>query len=178
MSIQPDEMEKKKLPSLQPPVGLIIISIIWLLRGTLTIIDGSQAIMANLEVLPNLRLLPAEYEWLTFGAYAESIINFVTVAISLAQIITVYGLIMRKSWSYKLALALPVLLVIVGTMSVGLYLSIPISPIVTVSAVDWVTLISSIVGSVILVVVIWWYVRKPHVKEYLGVQSKPEELTE
>jgi len=151
----------KKAPPreiMKRPTGLTIIAILWLLGGLYNLYISSQTINSDLGVLSSL------YGWFKFGVPAELAISLLVFALGLAQMFTIYGLWTGKSWSYKLALAIPVLGVVISISLVGLYMSAPIELGIRES-INWV-----LVGSSIFWAIIYWsYLRRPHVKEYLGV---------
>lgn len=124
---------------------------------------SSQNISGGLEVLPLLSN-PQVPEWFKFGVPAELAINLLVFALGLIQLFTIYGLWTGKSWSYKLALAILVLVAVSWISAAVLYMSAPIELEIRES-INWVPIGSSIFWMVIY----WSYLRKPHVKEYLGV---------
>ena len=77
-----------------------------------------------------------------------------------------FGLWTGKKYSYKLALAVPVVHVVLNVCFVVLYATAP-AELGLISSVG-----SSVFGLAVglaFLVVIWWYLRKPHVKAFLGV---------
>jgi len=75
---------------------------------------------------------------------------------------TIYGLLSRKVWSYKLALAVPMLLVVSWFAQAALYMSAPPS-LGLVSSTNYLGLGMSLFW----LLVFWLYLRRPHVKQYL-----------
>jgi len=145
------------------PTGLTIIAILWFLGGIYNLYMSSQVISDDLEVLPHLSESWVA-EWFKFGVPAELAINLLVCALGIIQMFTIIGLWTGKSWSYKLALAIPVLAVVSWISMAGLYISAPIELGIRES-INWVP----IGASIIWMIIYWSYLRKPHVKEYLRV---------
>jgi hypothetical protein len=148
------------------PLGLTIISIVWLFAGFINIYFGYETIIMDLEVLPFLND-PSIHEWFQFGVPAELAISFVMFILGFIQIITIYGLLTAKSWSYKLALLVPILNALIMISLVALYWSAPMGLGFRESA-D----LLSVGFSIFWVIIYWSYLRQSHVKEYLGVTFK------
>ena len=94
------------------------------------------------------------------------VLSGIVLALGLVQIVTVFGLWTGKKYSYKLALAVPVVHVVLSVCFVVLYATAP-AELGLISSVG-----SSVFGLAVgltFLVVIWWYLRKPHVKAFLGV---------
>lgn len=147
------------------PTGLTIIAILWFLGGIYNLYMSSQVISDDLEVLPHLSD-PWVAEWFKFGVPAELAISLLVFALGLIQLFTIIGLWTGKSWSYKLALAIPVLAVVSWISMAALYMSAPIELEIRES-INWFAVLFSIFWMIIY----WSYLRQPHVKEYLGVIS-------
>lgn len=145
------------------PTGLTVIAILWFLGGIYNLYMSSQYISDDLEALPHLSD-PGVAEWFKFGVPAELAINLLVFALGLIQLFTIIGLWTGKSWSYKLALAIPVLAAVSWILMAGLYMSAPIELEIRES-INWVAVGASIFWAIIY----WSYLRQPHVKEYLGV---------
>ena len=148
------------------PTGLTIIAIFWFIFGLINVYVSFQTISLDLEVLPLLSDLSGAYAWLSFGVPAELILAVVVLCLGLVQIVTVPGLWTGKSYSYKLALIVPIVLVIVNVSSVGLYASAPAE-----LALDFNigTYAIGLIMGMFWVIVYWQYLGKPHVKAFLGV---------
>ena len=123
---------------------------------------SSQGISADLEILPVVQSDPSIPEWFRLGVPAELGISLLSFAVGLFQLFTIYGLWTGKSWSYKLALAIPVLGAVSWILLAALYMSAP-AELGLGAYINWVAVTTSIVW----VGVYWWYLRRPHVKEYL-----------
>jgi len=146
------------------PTGLTIIAILWFLGGIYNLYTSSQTVISDFKALPLLSnpLMPS---WFKFGLPAELAISILVFALGLVQMFTIYGLWTGKSWSYKLALAIPILIAISWISIAGLYMSAPVQYGLG-GYINWIATGASIFWAIIY----WNYLRKPHVKEYLGVQ--------
>jgi len=143
------------------PRGLTIIAILWFIGGIYNLYISSQTISADLEALSYLSRLPT---WFRFGVPAELAINLLAFALGLIQMFTIYGLWTGKPWSYRLALAVPILAFVSVILEALLYLSAPIQ-YGLIDDINWAVVGGSIIGMGIYLS----YLRQPHVKEYLGV---------
>lgn len=157
--------EAVSLKTKKRPIGITIIAVLWFLGGILTLYTCSQEISAGIELLPYLSNLSTP-KWFNFGIPTILAVNLLAFALGLIQIFAVYGLWTGKSWSYKLALSIPVLAVVIDISLVGLYMSAPVW-LGLREYIDWVS-----VGSKIFWMIIYLsYFRGPHVKEYLEVST-------
>ena len=145
------------------PTGLTVIAIIWGLTGLYNIATSLNTIGTDLSVLPDLSN-PSLDPWFQFGVPAETALSVFLILFGLLQFVTVYGLWRGKSWSYRSALAIPILIVLINASFVVLYYSAPLS-----LNLRSPTLAGSVAGGVVWVVVYWGYLRRGHVKEYLNV---------
>lgn len=144
------------------PRGLTVIAILWLLGGIANLYLSSQNIILGLEALSYLFLLP---EWFQLGIPVELAFSIGIFALGLIQLVTIFGLWTGKSWSCKLALAIPLLNAISWILTVGLYLSAPIE-FGFRESINWAPAVSSLFW----IFLYWSYLRQPHVKEYLKVK--------
>jgi len=147
------------------PNGLTAIAILWLIVALLNILNSLLVLSQGAAALPHLSNsgLP---EWFSFGVPVEMVLSGIVLALGLVQIVAVFGLWTGKKYSYRLALAIPVVHVVLNVCFVVLYATAP-SELGLISSVG-----SSIFGlavGLVFLVVIWWYLRKPHVKAFLGV---------
>jgi len=154
------------------PTGLTIIAILWFLGGIYNLYMSSQVISDDLEVLPHLSD-PWVAEWFRFGVPAELAISLLVFALGIIQMFTIIGLWTGKSWSYKLALATPVLLVTSNILMTTLYMTAPIDLGIREGATENVGITGM---SVFWAILIFFYLRQSHVKEYLraGIVRLPE----
>jgi len=164
--IGPSVEERVERP--KRPLGLTVIAVLWLLGGIYNLFMSSQTIGSDLQVLPLLSR-PTVPEWFKFGVPVELAINLVGFALGLVQLFTIYGLWTGKSWSYRLALAVPLLAVVLLASQVGLYESAPVE-LDLLKAALWVSLVTGIAFAVVY----WNYLRQGHVKKYLGVRRIEE----
>lgn len=164
-----EKLRKREIGEIEAgkrPTGLTIIAILWLLGGIYNLYMSSQGISANLAVLPYYwrRADIMRYQWFQFAVPAELAISILVFALGLIQIFTIYGLWTRKSWSYKLALAVPVFGVVTWILMIGLYMSAPIE----LGIWESINLVP-VVSSTFWMIIYWSYLRQSHVKEYLGI---------
>lgn len=122
------------------PAGLAIIAILFLLAGLLNIYDFTQ----------NLKELPLEL-W----------IGVIIFVLGSAEIFTGYGLWMGKSWSYKLALTLIILSIVVRIAFIVLTLS---------DSAKLEVQVRNTIFDVIVAFFLFSYLRLPRVKNYLGAR--------
>jgi len=153
------EVEQKR------PNGLTAIAILWLIGALLNILNSLLVLSQGAAALPHLSNsgLP---EWFSFGVPIEMLLSGIVFALGLVQIVAVFGLWTGKKYSYRLALAIPVVHSVFNVCFVVLYATAP-SELGLISSVG-----SSVFGlavGLVFLVVIWWYLRKPHVKAFLGV---------
>lgn len=146
------------------PTGLTVIAMLWFIGSSYGIITSVGAFF-NFYMIWPLLSEPSVLEWYKFGVPAEFAITLVLFVLTCFSICVVYGFLTGKSWSYKLALALPILGVIGWSLRTGLYMWAPIE--LEFSNVDW----TSLGAGLVWLIVIWAYVRRPHVKEYLRTSS-------
>lgn len=160
---------EERVERLKRPLGLTVISILWLLGGIFNLYTSSQVIGTDLEALPFLSF-PTVPEWVRFALPIDLAIGVLSFFLGLVQLFTIYGLWTGKSWSYKLALAIPILIVFTWISAVGLYASAP-AEYGLLTSVEW----GGLLASVFYASVYWVYLRKRHVKEYLGIRSIKEQ---
>ncbi len=154
---QSTETQKKR------PLGLSIIAILWLIGGIITTYLSADAIREGYAALPYLEN-PLLHEWFRIGIPVEIALSILGFGFGIIQIFTIFGLWIGKSWSYKLALSVPLLIVFSHVSITVLYLSAPPEYGIQES-LNWVPLIFSILFAVIY----WSYLRKPHVRRFLGI---------
>lgn len=152
------------------PMGLMIISILWGLGAIYNIIISLYGISVYLPVLPFLSD-PLVLEWFKFGVPVALAINVLVFVLGIIQLFTIYGLLKGKSWSYYLALAIPILASGTSISTIILYMSAPAGLGIRES-IDFVSALPAVL-SIAFIVIYWIYLRKPHVKEYLRVTPIP-----
>ena len=154
-----------KVEARKRPKGLTILAIFWSLGSVYNFYASLYIIRIDLGALPRLSN-PSAPEWYKFGVPAELLIGIIGFAFGLIQMITIYGWWTGKSWSYKTALFLLSFAPISWIYSALLYASAPVEyGFVKSIYLYWL----GFGGSIILFIIYYWYLRKPHVKEYLGV---------
>jgi hypothetical protein len=147
------------------PDGVTAISILWLLFGLYNIYSAYQTAIIDVDSLKYLNGYGLA-EWFSVGIPAELGLSITIIGIGLVQLVTVFGLLKAKKFSYLFALSLPIVLLIVNIASLVLYLSAPSDAGLSVNYSFMGGLIG---GGVVWAVIFWQYLRKPHVKAYLGV---------
>jgi hypothetical protein len=152
------------------PDGITAIAILWFLSGMFNVYLSFQTISMDVSLLPFLSD-PSVHSWFSFGVPAEIAISLLSLFLGLLQIVTVFGLWTGKRYSYRLALLVPLILVIGYVCSIALYASAP-SELALLSNAG--TLVIGLVMGVFWLGVYWQYIDKPHVKAFLGVaELKP-----
>ena len=166
---------------LSRPSGLSVIAIFWFIFGLINVYLSFQTISLDLEVLPILSD-SSVHPWFSFGLPAELGIAVLVLCLGLLQIVTVPGLWTGKPYSYKLALTVPIVLVIANVLSVGLSSSAPAELNLNLNIG---TQLFALGMSVVWVTIYWQYLGKFHVKAYLGIaetqpviQEKPSSAKE
>ncbi len=143
------------------PLGLTLISIFWFLGSLYNFIVGLRTIKIDLDSMPLLSD-PSLPQWFQFGLPAELALGIFVVIFASVQLLTIYGLLTRKAWSYKLALTVPVLVIISWCAQVALYTSAPPSlGLVTPS------LFLGLGAGIFWLCLFWSYLRRPLAKQYL-----------
>ncbi len=158
-----DNVPEQKLT--KRPDGITAISIVWFLFGLYNIYSAYQTASVDVDSLKYLNGYGLS-EWFNFGIPAELALSLTIIVFGLVQLVTVFGLLKGKKYSYKFALVLPIAILIINIASLGLYLSAP-SEIGL--SVNYGMLGGLIGGGVFWTVIIWQYLRKPHVKSFLGI---------
>jgi len=156
------------------PDGLTAIAILWFVGALLNVLNSFLVLSQGAAALPYLSN-SGLHEWFSFGVPIEIVLSGLVLALGLVQIVTVFGLWTGKKYSYKLSLAVPVVHVVLSVCFVVLYATAP-AELGLISSVG-----SSVFGLAVglaFLVVIWWYLRKPHVKAFLVVAEaeKPPSL--
>jgi len=106
-SVQPQPSAER----MKRPLGLTVISILWLLGGFWNLYAGITTISSDVELLPYLSS-PSLPAWFQLAMPAEIIIYSLLLVFALVQLMTIYGLWTGRSWSYKLALLIPLAMAI------------------------------------------------------------------
>ncbi len=110
--------------NLKRPGGLTAIAILLLIAGLFNVYQSFQSLSADVQALPILSN-PELDSWFQFCIPAELAINIFLLVLGFAQIAAVFGLWTGKSYSYKLGLAIPVVLIIINISLAGLYSTAP-----------------------------------------------------
>jgi hypothetical protein len=158
-----DNMPEQKLT--KRPAGITVISIVWFLFGLYNLYSAYQAVSVDVDSLKYLNGYGLS-KWFNFGIPAELVLSLTIIVLSLIQFGTVFGLLTAKRYSYKFALILPIAILIINIATLGLYLSAPSEIGLSVNYSMFGGLIG---GGVVWTVIYWQYLRKPHVKSYLGI---------
>ena len=151
------------IPTKNRPIGLAIISVLWFLGGIINLYNASTSISVDIDLLPILLELP---EWFSFAVPIEIVLSIVIFGLGLIQMYEIYGLWTGKSWAYNLGFLIMILLVVIQSLVAVLYST---CPDYLVYAFDIYPNILGVIGSLAGLGIIYWYFRKPHVREYLGV---------
>ncbi len=162
---QDSATEQAEPDSGKRPVGLTVISAVWLLFGLFNIYSAVQTINIDLENLPYLSGYGVP-EWFNMAVPVELTLSVVALCVGLLQVLTIYGLLKGKKYAYKLGLGIPITLPIINTLFVVLYLSAPAGIDLNFNLSVYGGLIG---GGIFWAIIYWQYLRKPHVKNFMGV---------
>ncbi len=146
------------------PTGVRIIVALWVLGVAFNLSFSISTLRIGLGLLPSLADASVA-EWFKLGVPAEMAISSLIFTLTLIQIGTIFGLWAGRKWSYRLALTLPILFIITSGSSAGLYSLAPVE-LGLLELAD----IANVIFAVFFLTIHWSYLRKPHVREYLGVQ--------
>jgi len=134
------------------PTGLTVISVLWILGGAF---DGFAAV-GNLQVI-----LPPFPLWGANGFFvlligSESALAVFSIAVGI-------GLLQRRWWSYRGGLALPLVALAFNLVTFGFAALIPdfLNP----------SIFASLAIALVWVAVAWAYLRRPYVRDFLGVRA-------
>jgi len=158
-----DAVLSPSLETRKRPNGITIIAVLWTLTSIFIIDWGLNQVILDFGELPYLHD-PSEPKWFSFGVPADIVLSFSMVALSFLTVFTVYGLFTAKSWSFKSAFAIPVFTAIIDGAAAALYASAPAE---LEFAVFFSLYLALTVINLVWVVVIWVYLRKPNVKQYI-----------
>jgi len=148
------------------PLGLTVIAVLWVLGGIFNFLGSFSSIISDVQVL-SLLSSSLIHNWFKFGVLAELGISLLVLVLSLIQLATCYGLWAGKSWAWKTAFSVAILLVVCNTSLLLLYTSAPAE-----LGIDATLAAGSVPWSIIWAVIICSYLRKPHVKQYLGIGTR------
>lgn len=151
------------------PDGITALAILWTIGSLLNIYQGLNGVIVDLGALPLLSD-PQMNPWVRFGLPAEMMISFFVLAFGFLTLLVVYGLVTRRSWSYHFGLAIPIFTAIINFASIALYSSAP-AELELQGAVE--SIAPFLVINLIWLVILWVYLPKPHVKQYLNVIPTP-----
>lgn len=149
------------------PDGIIYLCIMWGIFSVFNIYQSLNGIIGGLGFLPDLSD-PSTPEWIKFGLPAEIMLNFFLLAFGFLTLIVAYGLWTARSWSYRSALATPVLITILNIVSLGLYASAPPE-----LEFEVFSIIPFIVMNLIALVWVWGYLTRPDTRQYLNQTVTP-----
>jgi len=151
------------------PTGIVIIAALWTLVSIYNIYQGLNIIIVDLGFLPYMSE-PNMPEWVSFGLPAEIMIGFFVVAFGFLTLFVVYGLFTARSWSYDFALAIPICITVLNIATMGLYLSAPLELELREAGLG---VVPFIVANMVWLVIVWGYLTRPHVKQYLKQIPSP-----
>lgn len=153
--------------------GITLIALFWALTAFLIINQGVQTLLIDVSYLPFLSDLSAEVwtefsaetlEWVTFGLPASVGLSLLLIAASTLILITIYGFMTRKSWSYKLAFIVPILSTILCAAATAVFAS---SPLEFAYDVEFTLYFPLTFVNLMWVIAIGVYVRRSLVKVHL-----------
>lgn len=151
------------------PAGIAWLAVLWSIGVIILIIRSLNLLIGDLGYFPLLSD-PNVPEWYRFGLPAEMVLSIFVILVGFLALYVVYGLYTAKSWSYIPALATPLFALVLNVAETFLYASAPSEAEMgyTVAASFIIALISSF-----WLLVVWFYVPKLHVKQYLKLAPPP-----
>lgn len=154
-----DEGEVQTVPStetMKRPLGLTIISTIWLPGGFANIVLSLSVVQYGIEW------------WYRTGYVLRTFVtSIIALVLGFVQIYTIYGLLKGKSWSYRLALIVVSMNIIVAVFSIGFFVaSIPM-----VWGLWFAMSVYLINFNAIWLVIFWSYLHQSNVRKFLGLKQ-------
>jgi hypothetical protein len=165
--------EKASLTQMTPqtkrPIGIIIISIFWIIGGIYNIITGWTSIITDANDLTQISTFRVVVQdWLTMALPIEMAIFAVFVLLGLLQLVTVTGLLRGKHWAYYAGISIP----IIGFIGVGfqtlLMMTSPLGFSENIAALP----LFNLFGNFFFMFIYVGYLRQPNVRIWLGVKNK------
>jgi hypothetical protein len=154
------------------PNGIVVIAILWGITSILIINQAVNVILFDLGYDPSapemLELSPTAREWLVSGVPTDMVLNLVLIILSFLTAFAAYGLLVARAWSYKMAMALPILTTATEFAIVGLYGSAPAE---LGFAQDYSLYLTLTLISLAWIPIVLTYLRKPEVKQYISGSS-------
>ncbi len=153
------------------PFGIIILSILGSVAGAYLFYAGLTGLNADLEVWTLMseghEFEPLLKNWLSWAIPLETVLMLIAFVLGLMLLTTIFGLINGKSWSYKYGIRLPIVGMIISWTA--LFLSFT-APVFVEEALlgTIVRAVISVVGALMYIL----YLRQPHVKDWLNVDTK------
>ena len=158
------------------PIGVTLLSAAWLLAGAANLYGGMVGTRGEITAislqLPYFGPNGTEFvnsSWVNFMRPYDLAGEVLAAGVGVLQFVTASGLLWGRPWSYRGALAVVVLTAVGWVLNAAIRFSAPPEFHLVIPE-----LFESLVGVFLWIGIYLLYLRKPHVKEYLGV-SQPEE---
>ncbi len=152
------------------PIGITLIAVFWAVCSVGNIFQGFLVFLAYLGINPIYYMRPDVHGWFRFGVPAQLVLSFLIVAVSILVIVAVSGLLNATFWSYRFSLVISLSMVAVNLATLALYLSAP--PVIDAAILQgYRRVVDAVVPFFVInafwLVVIWSYLTRPRVKQYL-----------
>jgi hypothetical protein len=158
-------------PQLQPtrPKGIIIISILWIFGGLYNIYTGMNNFSIDATLLPEISSYSQRLkDWFSLALPIDMAIAAVFVGLGIMQLVTITGLLRGKRWSYYVGISIPIIAFTGVIIQAILGMTAPLSFEENVAAAP----IFLIGGNLLGLFIYTGYLRQPHVKAWLKVNTK------
>ena len=170
----PQPATSVQIPVSRRPTGLTLLSILWVVFGFYNLYIGLVSLVSDINALPLLSTPQstlnstqvAILNWLQYGLPADTVIQGLVTLVGVLQIVMAIGFMTARRWSYRGALIPIVLVPISWAAQAVLYSTAP-----SVLGLFSSSLASGAVGSLLWIYFYLAYLKKPYVKEYLGVSE-------
>jgi len=148
------------------PTPITVVAILWLLLGIYNLYVGFQGISSDVGAW-DLLSDPYVHDWFKMVVPIELVLNSVVVITAVFQLIAVPSLLSGKSWSYPLALVVPLIIAVINLIFGALYATAP-SEISVLLGTEVTQVIGIGVIQMIMLFAFWNYLNKPEVQAFLG----------
>ncbi len=152
------------------PTGITLIAVFWAVSSVGNVFQGFLVFLAYVGIQPIYYMRPDVPRWFRFAMPSQLVLSFLTIAFVVLAFVAVSGLVTGASWSYRFALAISLFIAVVNLATLALYLSAP-SELDPVLLQGYRRVVDAVVPFVAInvfwLVVIWSYLTRPHVKQYL-----------
>ena len=150
--------------------GIVTIAIAWSFLGLLNIwvaITGVSSNIAGWHLISD----PLTHEWLKLAIPAELGLFVAILIAALFQLLSIPGLPRGKSWSYKLALGVPIL-VAIFSLALGVLYAIAPPEFSELQSQRMILAFLFAVFQLVAAFLFWKYLNRPEAKMFLEMMQK------